>query len=144
MLARNNLAPNIKNLLGELEFTSKYGIIVENSKNAYRSCPLLSFIEEELFATQKILDGYGVVMPNFTTIGSSLQKELNEDSDLDLDPDFRFKKIDIVPFGLNDNAVPVKTPELIVEESDSEEEGSPQYYAPMLRQLHEPKRRKYQ
>lgn len=82
-------------------------------------------------------------MPNFTTIGSSLQKELNEDSELDLDPNFRFKKIDIVPFGMNDNAMPVKTPELIVEESDSEEEDSPQYYAPMLQQLHTSKRRKF-
>ncbi|KAF7729125.1 hypothetical protein EC973_004893 [Apophysomyces ossiformis] len=56
LLARRNMAPNIKDLLGQLEFT-----------------------KEELNATQRTLDLSGVTMPNFRAIGSSLRKEMSEE-----------------------------------------------------------------
>ncbi|CEP08000.1 hypothetical protein [Parasitella parasitica] len=58
LLSRRNLAPNIKNLLGQLQFTN-----------------------EELSATQRHLDMSGIAMPNFMNVGSSLRKELNEQND---------------------------------------------------------------
>ncbi|KAL1936301.1 hypothetical protein VTP01DRAFT_435 [Rhizomucor pusillus] len=62
LLARRNMAPSIKNLFGQLQFTN-----------------------EELRATQKTLDSSGVVMPNFMNVGSSLRRELNEDFDEEFD-----------------------------------------------------------
>ncbi|KAI9308755.1 hypothetical protein BJ944DRAFT_246306 [Cunninghamella echinulata] len=113
LLARRNMAPNIKNLFGELQFTN-----------------------EELKATQKILDGYNVIMPNFTTIGSSLRKELGEDEmDFPLDSDFQFQTIDMTPFGMNDDMF-VSSPELIGEDSDSEEETT-EFFSPIFRQQQE-------
>ncbi|KAL9554811.1 hypothetical protein PS6_003200 [Mucor atramentarius] len=60
LLSRRNLAPNIKNLLGQLQFTN-----------------------EELSATQRHLDMSGITMPNFMNVGSSLRRELNELEDED-------------------------------------------------------------
>ncbi|KAI9264308.1 hypothetical protein BDA99DRAFT_508960 [Phascolomyces articulosus] len=56
LLARRNIAPNIKNLIGALEFTY-----------------------EEIYATQRVLDSSAVKMPDFKGVSSSLRKELNED-----------------------------------------------------------------
>lgn len=55
MLATKGLAPNIKNLVGELQFT-----------------------DAEIHATRQGLDAAGISMPSFGNIGSALAKELNE------------------------------------------------------------------
>ncbi|KAF9580557.1 hypothetical protein BGW38_002736 [Lunasporangiospora selenospora] len=54
MLANNGLAPNIKNLVGELQFT-----------------------DAEIHATRQGLDAAGVTMPSFGNIGTALAKELS-------------------------------------------------------------------
>ncbi len=79
-------------------------------------------LDEELTVTQRHLDMSGVPMPNFTNIGSSLRRELNEEDDGDDNFTFsqKFEFSDIVnsrPYGVN-------TPDLIIEgeeESDSEQ-----------------------
>ncbi|KAI8996948.1 hypothetical protein BDB01DRAFT_862678 [Pilobolus umbonatus] len=94
LLSRRNMAPNIKNLLGQLQFTN-----------------------EELSATQRHLDMSGISMPNFLNVGSSLRRELNEEpgADEELDEDYS-------PVGNFIRAL--HTPDLIIEEdsdgSDSE------------------------
>ncbi|KAI8068711.1 hypothetical protein BC940DRAFT_346392 [Gongronella butleri] len=119
LLARKKLAPRIKNLFGELEFT-----------------------KEELSSTQKALDGYGVVMPNFTSIDKSLQRELDEEDDnFDIDTNFQFKKIQLK--GIDALPGDSTTPDLIVEDSDSDDEVSPKYNAPLFssqRAIVEPKK----
>ncbi|KAF9322348.1 hypothetical protein BG003_000019 [Podila horticola] len=54
MLASRGVAPNIKNLVGELQFT-----------------------DAEIHATRQGLDAAGISMPSFGNIGSALAKELN-------------------------------------------------------------------
>ncbi|KAF9140975.1 hypothetical protein BGX30_005666 [Mortierella sp. GBA39] len=54
MLATRGMAPNIKNLVGELQFT-----------------------DAEIHATRQGLDAAGISMPSFGNIGSALAKELN-------------------------------------------------------------------
>lgn len=72
-------------------------------------------------------------MPNFTTIGSSLQKELGEDEvDFPLDSDFQFKTIDMIPYSMNEELF-ISSPELITEDSDSEGEST-EFFSPILRQ----------
>ncbi|KAG0183108.1 hypothetical protein DFQ29_009806 [Apophysomyces sp. BC1021] len=85
LLARRNMAPTIKNLLGQLEFTN-----------------------EELNATQRILDLSGVTMPNFKNVGFSLRKEMYEEFGLD------YQRSPTTTF--------LTTPELIVEEYEDEDD----------------------
>ncbi|RKP07724.1 hypothetical protein THASP1DRAFT_30466 [Thamnocephalis sphaerospora] len=59
LLARRNRAPNIKNLIGKLEFTGAY-------------------TDAELLATQKELNLAKIAMPAFNNIGSKLSQELRE------------------------------------------------------------------
>ncbi|KAI8639558.1 hypothetical protein BD408DRAFT_371421 [Parasitella parasitica] len=73
LLARRNLAPNIKNLLGQLQFTN-----------------------EELSATQRHLDMSGVAMPNFKNVGSSLRRELNEQNGQNEDDDYMINVPDLI------------------------------------------------
>ncbi|KAF9123131.1 hypothetical protein BGW39_009238 [Mortierella sp. 14UC] len=54
MLATRGMAPNMKNLVGELQFT-----------------------DAEIHATRQGLDAAGISMPSFGNIGSALAKELN-------------------------------------------------------------------
>ncbi|RCI02950.1 hypothetical protein CU098_004255, partial [Rhizopus stolonifer] len=74
LLARRNMAPNIKNLLGQLQFTN-----------------------EELMATQRHLDMSGVPMPNFMNVGYSLNRELNEGGEND---DYKYLQLESIPFNL--------------------------------------------
>ncbi|OZJ04450.1 hypothetical protein BZG36_02813 [Bifiguratus adelaidae] len=62
LLERLDVAPKIKNLVGRLVFT-----------------------DEELSATQRGLDQAGVSMPNFSTVGYSLHRELGDDGNEDND-----------------------------------------------------------
>ncbi|KAM3578882.1 iqgap-related protein [Umbelopsis sp. WA50703] len=93
LLARRNMAPNIKNLVGQLEFTN-----------------------EEITATQRGLDRSGVAMPNFGNVRTSLRKELNEDDD---DDDIHYEPIYMSK--ISEVMASPTTPDLI-EESDSDEE----------------------
>lgn len=102
------MAPNIKNLLGQLQFTSRlFYFLLYLYANTRCS-------DEELSTTQRHLDMAGVPMPNFMNVGHSLRRELNES---DEDDDFnQYLQIDFrVPFIL-------KTPELIIEEEESDPE----------------------
>ncbi|KAI7832446.1 hypothetical protein BC939DRAFT_435523 [Gamsiella multidivaricata] len=54
MLANKGMAPNIKNLVGELQFT-----------------------DAEIHATRQGLDAAGISLPSFGNVGSALAKELN-------------------------------------------------------------------
>ncbi|KAG0186396.1 hypothetical protein DFQ28_007927 [Apophysomyces sp. BC1034] len=105
LLANRRMAPNIKNLFGKLHFTN-----------------------EELYETQRVLDSYGVAMPNFKNVGTSLRQELNEEFDHNT---YQFQQIDIPGFT---DGIPAPTPELIVEEdsdTDEEEERIRRMYEPI-------------
>ncbi|CAO3680444.1 unnamed protein product [Rhizopus microsporus] len=99
LLSRRNLAPNIKNLLGQLQFTN-----------------------EELSTTQRHLDMAGVPMPNFMNVGHSLRRELNES---DEDDDFnQYLQIDSrVPFILKTPEL------IIEEEEESDVDSPFEAYA---------------
>ncbi|KAJ3092687.1 hypothetical protein HK102_004149 [Quaeritorhiza haematococci] len=62
-LAKKGLAPNIKNLVGQLQFTGK---------------SLAAFRYEQLDRTQQSLEEAGVPMPQFSDVGNALEKELKE------------------------------------------------------------------
>ncbi|GAB5593632.1 iqgap-related protein [Umbelopsis nana] len=93
LLARRNMAPNIKNLVGQLEFTN-----------------------EQISATQRGLDMSGVTMPNFGNVRTSLRQELNEEDEED---DMHYEPIFVSKYP--QNLASPTTPDLI-EESDSDEE----------------------
>ncbi|KAI8581736.1 hypothetical protein K450DRAFT_230913 [Umbelopsis ramanniana AG] len=93
LLARRNLAPNIKNLVGQLEFTN-----------------------EQISATQRGLDQAGVSMPNFGNVRTSLKHELNE---VDEEDDIQYEPIFVSKY--SSAIVSPTTPDLI-EESDSDDE----------------------
>lgn len=86
-------------------------------------CLLLTYVYtgEELSTTQRHLDMAGVPMPNFMNVGHSLRRELNESDD---DDDYnQYLQIDSgVPFIL-------KTPELIIEEEESDVDSPFEVYA---------------
>ncbi|CAO3672612.1 unnamed protein product [Rhizopus stolonifer] len=84
LLAGRNMAPNIKNLLGQLQFTN-----------------------EELNNTQRHLDMIGSHMPNFMNLSCSLLQELDEKVDE------KSNYLQAIPISFD-----LKTPELIIEESD--------------------------
>ncbi|KAG1495134.1 hypothetical protein G6F46_001406 [Rhizopus delemar] len=106
LLARRNMAPNIKNLLGQLQFTS-----------------------EELSTTQRHLDMSGVPMPNFMNVGHSLRRELNENNE---DEDYRYLQIDSIPFILKTPELIIEEEEDSDLESSTElneEEVNRQYWS---------------
>ncbi|KAF7722402.1 hypothetical protein EC973_003178 [Apophysomyces ossiformis] len=105
LLANRRVAPNIKNLYGKLHFTN-----------------------EELRATQKVLDSYNVAMPNFKNVEHSLRNKLSEEFE---DNTYQFQQIDLPDIT---EGLPAPTPELIVEEdsdSDEDEERYRRVYSPI-------------
>lgn len=83
---------------------------------------LKTLLDEELSLTQRHLDSSGITMPNFMNIGSSLRRELNESDDEDdhcgFKPTFGFDSM------LNNYGRTIQTPDLIIEEEESDSEFS--------------------
>ncbi|RUS30189.1 hypothetical protein BC938DRAFT_479738 [Jimgerdemannia flammicorona] len=100
LLARRNMAPTIRNLVGHLQFT-----------------------DEQLHATQRGLDLAGVAMPNFRNVGYSLDRELNEIPDTDEYEPMYYEPND---YGESEEDEPLspRTPTLNLEviEEDSDED----------------------
>lgn len=113
------MAPNIKNLLGQLQFTSKC-----RQFKKIILVVLKTLLDEELSKTQRHLDLSGVTMPNFMNIGSSLRRELNEYDAEESDDDYSVRQgLDSYPL-FNTLSRTVHTPDLIVEEEESDSEHS--------------------
>lgn len=64
LLSRRGMAERIGNLLGRLQFS-----------------------DDQLRKTQKGLKDAGVAMPNFGNVGADLAKEINEEPDIDIEPE---------------------------------------------------------
>lgn len=83
---------------------------------------LKTLLDEELSLTQLHLDSSGITMPNFMNIGSSLRRELNESDDEE--DHYSFKSSYGFDSMLNNFGRTIHTPDLIIEEEESDSEYS--------------------
>lgn len=68
MLARRGMAQRIGNLLGQLQFS-----------------------DDQLQQAQDGLKEAGVAMPNFGNVGRELAKEINEELEVEIEPEYESK-----------------------------------------------------
>lgn len=83
-----------------------------------------TLLDEELSKTQLHLDLSGVTMPNFRNVGNSLRRELNEFDADECDDDYYLRQMSGVDNYPLFNTRTMHTPDLIIEDEDSDSEHS--------------------